>query len=38
MQHRFFVFHDRGISIHEPRSCHLQHYIRPGTAIPGTQV
>ncbi|XP_034244832.1 follistatin-related protein 5-like [Thrips palmi] len=37
MQHRFFVFHDRGISIHEPRSCHMHHYIRPATVIPGTQ-
>lgn len=37
MQHRFFVFHARGISIHDPRSCHLQYYIRPGTVIPNTE-
>ncbi|KAF7266636.1 hypothetical protein GWI33_020131 [Rhynchophorus ferrugineus] len=36
-EHRFFAFHDTGISVYEPTTCRLHHHILGTDIIPGTQ-
>ncbi|XP_066246527.1 follistatin-related protein 5-like [Euwallacea similis] len=36
-EHRFFAFHDWGISVYEPTTCRLHHMIQGTDIIPGTQ-
>ncbi|XP_049811271.1 follistatin-related protein 5-like isoform X1 [Schistocerca nitens] len=36
-EHRFFAFHDWGVSVYEPTACRLYHQIQATDIIPGTQ-
>lgn len=36
-EHRFFSFHDWGVSVYEPTACRLYHQIQATDIIPGTQ-
>ncbi|XP_030759224.1 follistatin-related protein 5-like, partial [Sitophilus oryzae] len=36
-EHRFFAFHEWGISVYEPTTCRLHHHILGTDIIPGTQ-
>ncbi|KAG8190293.1 hypothetical protein JTE90_012583 [Oedothorax gibbosus] len=37
LDHRFFAFHDWGVSVYEPDNCRLYHQIQSTDVIPGTQ-
>ncbi|GFV71467.1 follistatin-related protein 5 [Trichonephila clavipes] len=37
LEHRFFAFHDWGVSVYEPDNCRLYHQIQSTDVIPGTQ-